>query len=91
MDIFKNLKEKVFEANIRLKTEGLIVLTWGNVSAIDREHEVIAIKPSGIPYHLLKPEQIVIVDLKTSAPIVENGLAPSSDTPTHLELYRNFP
>jgi len=86
-----HIKEEVCKANLRLKTEALVVLTWGNVSAIDREQGLVAIKPSGMPYDRLSPEHIVLVDLESGQPVEEDSLNPSSDTPTHLELYRNFP
>ena len=68
---------------------GLVVFTWGNVSAIDESGKYIAIKPSGVEYYVLKRDDIVIVDLNGN--VVEGHFSPSSDTPTHLELYRNFP
>lgn len=83
------LKQQVYEANMLLPEYNLIVFTWGNVSAIDRENNVVAIKPSGVEYDQLKPEDIVILDLDGN--VVEGNLNPSSDTPTHLELYRSFP
>lgn len=90
MSNLTQLKEEVCAANLRLKTDSLVVLTWGNVSAVDREAGLVAIKPSGVPYSQLRPEHIVVVSLETGA-TVEGPLNPSSDTPTHLELYRNFP
>ncbi|MBO4545912.1 MAG: class II aldolase/adducin family protein, partial [Verrucomicrobia bacterium] len=87
--MLEQLKEEVCAANLRLKTENLVILTWGNVSAIDRRSGMVAIKPSGVPYDQLKPEHIVIVSLESGA-TVEGNLKPSSDTPTHLELYRSF-
>ncbi len=86
----KNLKKQVFEANLRLVREGLVILTFGNASAIDRENGLVVIKPSGVNYAEMSAEQMVTVDLKTGETI-EGNLKPSSDTPTHLELYRNFP
>jgi len=83
------LREQVCVANLALRKHGLVVFTWGNVSGIDRAHGVVAIKPSGVSYEDLAPESIVIVDLQGR--IVEGDLRPSSDTPTHLELYRSFP
>lgn len=85
------LKVDVCKANLQLKECGLVVLTWGNVSAIDRESGIVAIKPSGVSYDKLTPSDIVLVDLNTGMP-VDGGstLNPSSDTPTHLELYRSF-
>jgi L-ribulose-5-phosphate 4-epimerase len=83
-----DLKEKVWRANLDLIKHGLVALTFGNVSAIDREKGLMAIKPSGISYEELKPEHIVVVDLEGK--VVEGNLKPSSDTPTHLKLYKVF-
>lgn len=83
------LKSKVCRANLELVRAGLVILTWGNVSGIDREKGLVVIKPSGVPYDEMKPSHMVVVDLKTFK-IVEGKLRPSSDTPTHLELYRRF-
>ena len=85
----KELKELVYEANMELDRRGLIVYTWGNVSQIDRERGIFAIKPSGVPYADLKPEMMVLIDLATGER-VDSQYKPSSDTPTHLELYRAF-
>jgi L-ribulose-5-phosphate 4-epimerase len=82
------LKQQVYEANMALKRQGLVVFTWGNVSGIDRDNGVFAIKPSGVSYDELTPESIVLLDLEGS--VIEGELRPSSDTPTHLELYRSF-
>lgn len=82
------LKERVFEANIKLVDYGLVVLTWGNVSGIDREKGLFVIKPSGVPYDTMKASDMVVMDLDGNK--VEGELNPSSDTPTHLELYRNY-
>ena len=87
--MLEKLKQEVLEANLLLPKSGLVVFTWGNVSAIDRETGIIAIKPSGVEYNALKVEDIVLVDL--SGKVVEGHYKPSSDTDTHLELYRNFP
>jgi L-ribulose-5-phosphate 4-epimerase len=87
--MLKKLKREVLEANLMLPKHGMVVFTWGNVSAIDEETQLVAIKPSGVEYDLLKEDDIVIVDLQGK--VVEGKLKPSSDTPTHLELYRNFP
>ncbi len=87
--MLEKLKQDVLEANLLLPKSGLVVFTWGNVSAIDREAGIIAIKPSGVEYDVLKVEDIVLVDL--SGKVVEGHYKPSSDTDTHLELYRNFP
>jgi L-ribulose-5-phosphate 4-epimerase len=82
------LRDEVCFANRRLASSGLITLTWGNVSAIDPDRKLVAIKPSGVAYDELSPEQIVVVDLEGA---VRSGhLRPSSDTPTHVYLYRNF-
>jgi L-ribulose-5-phosphate 4-epimerase len=83
------LKEEVLRANLRLAEEGLVTLTWGNVSLIDREKGLVVIKPSGVPYEKLKAEDMVVVDLEGR--VVEGRLKPSSDTPTHLALYKAFP
>lgn len=85
----KELKEKVCKANIDLVAHNLVVFTWGNVSGINRDKGLVVIKPSGVAYENLKPEDMVVLDL--DGKIVEGKLKPSSDTPTHLELYRNFP
>lgn len=87
--LLKTLREEVLEANLELVRRGLVLFTFGNVSGIDRKESLVAIKPSGVPYEALKPEQIVISDL--SGKIVDGDLRPSSDLPTHLELYRQFP
>ncbi len=86
--MYKALKEEVWKANMDLPKYGLITFTWGNVSGIDRKKGVIAIKPSGVPYEELKPEDIVVLDLEGNR--VEGKLKPSSDTPTHLVLYKEF-
>ena len=86
--MLEELKKKVFEANLKLVEYNLVVLTWGNVSAIDRESGLVVIKPSGVPYSTMKAEDMVVMDLEGNK--VEGSLNPSSDTPTHLELYRNF-
>jgi len=83
------LKEQVYEANMLLPKHGLITFTWGNVSAVDREKGVLVIKPSGVEYDVMKPEDMVVVDLE-SGKTVEGKLNPSSDTPTHAELYKAF-
>lgn len=81
------LKREVFEANMQLPKHGLVLFTWGNVSGVDPTRTYMVIKPSGVPYERLRPEDMVVVDLK-SGKVVEGDLNPSSDTPTHLELYR---
>ena len=84
------LKDKVFRANMELVEHGLVIFTWGNVSGIDRERGLVVIKPSGVDYAVMKPSDMVVVDLATGE-VVEGSLGPSSDTPTHLALYRAFP
>jgi L-ribulose-5-phosphate 4-epimerase len=86
--MLEELKEKVCKANLDLVKHGLVLFTWGNVSAIDRESGLVVIKPSGVSYDNMKPEDMVVVDL--DGKVVEGDLRPSSDTPTHLVLYRNF-
>ncbi len=86
--MLEKLKQDVFEANMQLKRFGLVVLTWGNVSAIDSRTGLVVIKPSGVPYETMSQDDMVVVDLQGN--IVEGKLNPSSDTPTHLELYRQF-
>lgn len=83
------LKEKVFQANLDLVKHGLVIFTWGNVSAIDRQSGLVVIKPSGVEYDVMKAEDMVVIDLDGN--IVEGNLNPSSDTPTHLVLYKAFP
>ncbi|MBR2801352.1 MAG: L-ribulose-5-phosphate 4-epimerase [Erysipelotrichaceae bacterium] len=85
----EELKKKVCEANLLLPKYGLITFTWGNVSAIDRESGLFVIKPSGVEYDDMKPEDMVVVDLEGN--VVEGHYKPSSDTPTHLVFYRSFP
>lgn len=87
--MLEQLKEQVCQANQDLERHGLVVLTWGNVSGFDRASGVMAIKPSGVDYAKLTPADIVLVAL--SGEVVEGKLRPSSDTPTHLALYRAFP
>ena len=87
--MLRELKERVWEANLRLPQHGLVTFTWGNVSGIDRDRGLVCIKPSGVPYEDLKPGDMTIVDLETGQ-VVEGDLKPSSDTPTHLEIYRAF-
>jgi len=88
--MLKKLKKAVYEANMQLPKHGLVTFTWGNVSGIDREKGLIVIKPSGVEYDVMTPDDMVVVDLKTGER-VEGELNPSSDTPTHLVLYRAFP
>lgn len=86
--MLEHLKEEVLEANLDLPRNGLVIFTWGNVSAIDRDNGHIVIKPSGVPYSQLKRDDMVVVDLEGK--VVEGKYNPSSDTPTHLVLYRAF-
>jgi len=85
---YKSLKEECYEANMELNALGLVIYTFGNVSAVDRENAVFAIKPSGVTYETLKPEDIVIMDYDNN--VVEGSLRPSSDTKTHSYLYKNW-
>ncbi|ANI29283.1 ribulose 5-phosphate epimerase [Yersinia entomophaga] len=87
--MYQALKHRVLEANLLLPRYGLVTFTWGNASEIDRKHGVMAIKPSGVEYDQMKAEDIVVLDLEGK--VIEGDLNPSSDTPTHLELYRLFP
>ena len=86
--MLEELKQKVYEANMELPAKGLITYTWGNVSGIDREKGLFVIKPSGVPYETLKPSDMVVMNLAGEK--VEGELNPSSDTPTHLELYKAY-
>ena len=86
---YKELKREAFEANLDLQARGLVLYTWGNVSQVDRDEAVLAIKPSGVAYAHLTPEDMVIVDFDNA--VVEGRLKPSSDTRTHVHLYRHFP
>ena len=86
--MLEELKAKVCQANLDLVRHGLVIFTWGNVSAVDRESGLVVIKPSGVSYEVMKPEDMVVVDL--DGKVVEGKLRPSSDTPTHLVLYRAF-
>lgn len=88
--MLKHLKQAVCAANLLLPKYNLVTFTWGNVSGIDREKGLVVIKPSGVEYDTMRPEDMVVVDLKTGK-VVDGELNPSSDTPTHLELYRKFP
>lgn len=87
--MLENLKEKVLEANLDLVRQGLVIYTWGNVSGIDRQSGLVVIKPSGVSYDAMKASDMVVVDL--DGKVVEGRLNPSSDTPTHVELYKAFP
>ena len=86
--MLEELKEKVFRANLDLVKHGLVIFTWGNVSGIDREKGLVVIKPSGVSYDEMKASDMVVVDLDGN--VVEGDLRPSSDTPTHLVLYKAF-
>ena len=87
--MLEKLREEVYRANMELPERGLVVYTWGNVSGIDREKGLVVIKPSGVEYDDLKPSDLVVVDLNNN--IVEGTMNPSSDTKTHVELYKAFP
>ena len=87
--LLPELRKRVYDANVALPQHGLVKFTWGNVSAIDREAGYIVIKPSGVPYEKLSPENMVVTDL--DGRVVEGELNPSSDLPTHVELYKAFP
>lgn len=86
---YQALKESVYQANMAIVRAGLVDLTWGNASGVDRERGVMGIKPSGVAYDALGARDIVLVDLETGR-VLDRGLRPSSDTPTHLYLYRKF-
>ena len=87
--MLEKLKQQVYEANMELPRRGLVTYTWGNVSGIDRESGLFVIKPSGVEYDELRPEDLVVLDLEGNK--VEGKLNPSSDTKTHIELYKAFP
>lgn len=87
--MLENLKQKVYEANLKLVEYKLVLFTWGNVSEIDRESGLVVIKPSGVDYDKMTPDDMVVMNLDGEK--VEGRLNPSSDAPTHLELYRRFP
>lgn len=87
--MLEQLKEKVFRANLQLVDHGLVIFTWGNVSGFDRDSQLVVIKPSGVDYDAMTADDMVIVDLDNR--VVEGKLRPSSDTPTHTFLYRQFP
>lgn len=87
--LYKDLKQECYDANMQLNALNLVVYTFGNVSAVDREKGVFAIKPSGVPYEDLKPEDMVILDFDNN--IIEGTMRPSSDTKTHAYLYKNWP
>ena len=83
------LKQQIYEANMELPRRGLVTYTWGNVSGIDRESGLFVIRPSGVDYEKMRPEDMVVMDLEGNQ--IEGSMRPSSDTPTHLELYKAFP
>jgi L-ribulose-5-phosphate 4-epimerase len=85
----QSLREEVLDANLELVRRGLVLYTFGNASGISRDEGLVVIKPSGVPYETMKPEDLVVVDL--NGEVVEGGLRPSSDLPTHLVLYKSFP
>jgi len=87
--MLEQLKQDVYNANMDLVVHGLVILTWGNASAIDRESGLVVIKPSGVAYDQMAPDQMVVVDLNGN--VIDGDLNPSSDTPSHLALYRSFP
>lgn len=87
--MLEELKQKVFEANLKLVDHGLVTFTWGNVSGIDREKDLVVIKPSGVPYETMTADDMVVMDLNYKK--VEGRLNPSSDTSTHIALYNAFP
>jgi L-ribulose-5-phosphate 4-epimerase len=87
--VIRQLQKQVYQANLELKASGLVTATFGNVSGIDRDSSIVAIKPSGVPYEQLAPESMVLVDLEYK--VLEGHLNPSSDTKTHVMLYRAFP
>lgn len=87
--MLEELKKEVFQANLDLVKHNLVIFTWGNASAIDREKGLVVIKPSGVSYDDMQPSDMVVIDLDGN--VVEGELNPSSDTPTHLELYKAFP
>jgi L-ribulose-5-phosphate 4-epimerase len=88
--MLEELKRQVCQANLDLVREGLVILTFGNASGVDRARGLVVIKPSGVPYYGMRPEHMVVVSLESGA-VVEGDLNPSSDAPTHLVLYRAFP
>ncbi|MDF2514598.1 MAG: ulaF1 [Herbinix sp.] len=87
--MLEKLKQEVFDANMELVNKGMVIYTWGNVSGIDRESNLVVIKPSGVDYATMKAEDMVVVDLEGN--LIEGNYKPSSDTPTHLVLYKTYP
>lgn len=88
--MLEELKKQVYEANVELNNRGVVLYTFGNVSGISREKGLVVIKPSGVDYATMRPKDMVVIDLQTGT-VVEGSFRPSSDTPTHLEIYRAFP
>lgn len=88
--MLEELKKQVCDANLELVRRRVVIYTWGNVSAVDETRRLMVIKPSGVDYDGMQPEDMTVVDLQSGA-VVEGKYRPSSDTPTHLELYRRFP
>lgn len=88
--MLKRLKEQVFQANLLLPKHNLVTFTWGNVSGVNRKRGLVVIKPSGVSYEVMQADDMIVVELETGE-VVEGDLNPSSDTPTHLELYKAFP
>ena len=86
---YERLKEEVYRANLALVEAGLVVLTWGNASGVDRDAGVMAIKPSGVAYDRMRPEDVVVLSIESGL-VVDGAARPSSDTPTHLHIYREF-
>jgi L-ribulose-5-phosphate 4-epimerase len=87
--LLQKLREEVLEANLELVRRGLVLFTFGNVSGISHKDNLVVIKPSGVPYEVMKPEDIVVTDM--SGKVVEGKMRPSSDLPTHIEIYKQFP
>ena len=87
--MLEQLKKEVYEANMDLVAKGMVIYTWGNVSGIDREKGLVVIKPSGVDYATMTWEDMVVVDMEGN--VVEGKYKPSSDTPTHLVIYKAFP
>lgn len=87
--MLEHLKAEVCAANLALVEYKVVIFTWGNASAIDRDSRLVVIKPSGVDYSIMKPEHMVVVDLEGN--VIEGSLRPSTDLPTHLELYKTFP
>ena len=87
--MLEKLKKEVYDANMELQQKGMVIYTWGNVSGIDREKQLVVIKPSGVDYETMKPEDMVVIDMEGN--VVEGHYKPSSDTATHLVLYKNYP